>query len=111
MTIRAHFDGRTWVPDEPLNLPMDCQVELEVRRVVEQKGEVTTPLQELVARWAEIPDNPDWPADGAMQLNAYVLAGVPWVIQLEQSGSTGFSSSHFGRRTALRRSLCVPRPK
>jgi hypothetical protein len=76
MTIRAHFDGRTLVPDEPLDLPMDCRVELEVRRVVEPSAGVKTPLQELAARLAEIPDNPDWPADGAMQHDHY-LYGTP----------------------------------
>lgn len=71
MTIRARFDGRTLVPDEPLDLPMDSRVELEVRRVVEPCAGVRTPLQELAARLAEIPDNPDWPADGETVHNAF----------------------------------------
>jgi hypothetical protein len=76
MTIRAHFDGRTLVPDELLDLPMDCRVELEVRRIVEPSAGVATPLQEFAARLAEIPDNPDSPADGAMQHDHY-LYGTP----------------------------------
>lgn len=76
MTIRARFDGRVLVPDEPLELPLNCRVELEVRRVVEPSAGVPTPLQELAARLAEIPDNPDWPADGAMQHDHYIY-GTP----------------------------------
>lgn len=33
ITIRGHFDGRAIVPDEPLDLPADQQVEIEVRLV------------------------------------------------------------------------------
>ena len=31
MTIRAHFDGRVIIPDEPVELPVDQPLELEVR--------------------------------------------------------------------------------
>jgi hypothetical protein len=30
MTIRAHFDGKVLVPDEPLELPVDQPLEIEV---------------------------------------------------------------------------------
>ena len=32
MTIRAHFNGTVIVPDEPLDLPVDAVLELEVKR-------------------------------------------------------------------------------
>ena len=32
MTIRAHFNGTVFVPDEPVNLPADTALELEVKR-------------------------------------------------------------------------------
>jgi hypothetical protein len=30
MTIRAHFDGKVIVPDEPLELPVDQPLQIEV---------------------------------------------------------------------------------
>jgi hypothetical protein len=32
VTIRAHFNGTVLVPDEPLDLPLDTVLELEVKR-------------------------------------------------------------------------------
>jgi hypothetical protein len=31
MTLRAHFDGKVIVPDEPLDLPANSSLEIEVR--------------------------------------------------------------------------------
>jgi len=31
MTLRAHFDGKVIVPDEPVDLPVDAPLEVEVR--------------------------------------------------------------------------------
>lgn len=31
--LHAHFDGRVLIPDEPVDLPRDCTLELEVRKV------------------------------------------------------------------------------
>jgi hypothetical protein len=31
MTLRAHFDGKVIVPDEPVDLPTDSSLEIEVR--------------------------------------------------------------------------------
>ena len=31
MTIRAHFDGSVIVPDEPLNLPVDAALAVDIR--------------------------------------------------------------------------------
>jgi hypothetical protein len=33
MTLKAHFDGRVFVPDQPVNMATDCAVELEVHEV------------------------------------------------------------------------------
>ncbi len=30
MTIKAHFDGKVIVPDEPVNLPKDQQLEISI---------------------------------------------------------------------------------
>jgi hypothetical protein len=32
-TVRAHFDGRVLVPDEPVDLPKDEPLELHVRKI------------------------------------------------------------------------------
>lgn len=32
MTIRAHFDGTVIVPDEPVDLPVNESLELEIKR-------------------------------------------------------------------------------
>ena len=40
MTIRAHFDGKVFIPDQPVHLARDQSVELEVR---ESKEETPTP--------------------------------------------------------------------
>ncbi|MBI2843750.1 MAG: hypothetical protein HYX78_10155 [Armatimonadetes bacterium] len=32
IVIRAHFDGRVIVPDEPVDLPVNQPIELEVRQ-------------------------------------------------------------------------------
>jgi hypothetical protein len=31
MTVRAHFDGRVIVPDEPVDLPVDIPLDLEIK--------------------------------------------------------------------------------
>ena len=37
MTLRAHFDGKVIVPDEPLDLPVDSAVEIVVKCVPPEK--------------------------------------------------------------------------
>jgi hypothetical protein len=37
-TIRAHFDGRVFVPEEPVHLPASQSVELTVRKVEASKS-------------------------------------------------------------------------
>ena len=79
--LKAHFDGKVLVPDEPVNLPKDCALEVRVQRVQPAKpapklapGE--TPLMRLLKVLKELPDNPDWPPDGAAQHDHY-LYGLP----------------------------------
>ena len=33
--LRAHFDGRVLIPDEPVDLPQNCALHLEVRPLSE----------------------------------------------------------------------------
>ena len=75
MTIRAHFDGKTLVPDEPVNLPINCPMEVEVK-VLSPGSPAQRPLKSLAATLNDLPANPDWPADGAAQHDHY-LYGTP----------------------------------
>ncbi|MEK7676818.1 MAG: hypothetical protein AAB676_13380 [Verrucomicrobiota bacterium] len=77
-TLTAHFDGKVLIPDEPVNLPVDCALEVRVqplKKRVELSGE-DRPLMKLVKLLEELPDNPDAPTDGAAQHDHY-LYGLP----------------------------------
>ncbi len=98
-TFKAHFDGKVLVPDEPVDLPVDCAltVRVEVMEPTEAKTgsleslvelakqfPVTSwpansddpPLMKLAKALEAIPANPDWPTDGAAQHDHY-LYGLP----------------------------------
>ena len=71
-SIRAHFDGKVFVPDEPVLLPPDAAVRL----LVAPDADGDRPLLELARLAAQFPDDPDWPADGAAEIDHY-LYGTP----------------------------------
>ena len=74
MTVTAHFNGRVFVPDEPVDLPVGSRV-----RVTPEPAETPTehhPLAALAAALAGLPADPNWPADGATQIDHY-LYGTP----------------------------------
>jgi len=75
MTLRVHFDGKVLVPDEPVDLPVNCALEAQVKPVESDRLE-ERPLMKLVKLLEELPDNPDWPSDGAAQHDHY-LYGLP----------------------------------
>jgi hypothetical protein len=63
MTIKARFDGKVLVPDEPLDLTKDERVEVDVRRLQPRQ---TTPMTagelatgEWVGGWADRDDITD----------------------------------------------------
>jgi hypothetical protein len=74
MTLRAHFDGKVLVPDEPVNLPVNCALEVQVTSV----GPPSTAGKSLVRLLALARRFPvtDRPADGAAQHDHY-LYGLP----------------------------------
>ncbi len=73
MTIlKAHFDGKVLVPDEPLDLPINCALEVQVRPV-EQSARRKTPLQQLAEALKELPTDINAPADGAAQHDHYLF--------------------------------------
>jgi hypothetical protein len=45
MTIRAHFNGTVIVPDQPLDLPVDAALEVEVKRTNGFSPEVAAAME------------------------------------------------------------------
>lgn len=70
--IKAHFDGRVLVPDEPLNLPVNRALTVYVDSI-ETDDAV---LGELAAALDRMPDHPGTPTDLAAQHDHY-LHGLP----------------------------------
>jgi hypothetical protein len=76
--LKAHFDGKVLIPDEPVELPVGCALEVHVQPVAGQPS-VSAPgshLLELIQILKELPDDPHTPADGASQHDHY-LYGLP----------------------------------
>jgi hypothetical protein len=76
IVLKAHFDGKVLVPDEPVDLPRDCALEVHVSVVRREVVAPGRPLAQLAQIAQELPDNPDWPPDGASQHDHY-LYGLP----------------------------------
>lgn len=76
--VKAHFDGKVLVPDEPVKLPVNCTLELHIQPVEKQLPTPADgkPLMKLLKALETLPGNPDWPADGAAQHDHY-LYGLP----------------------------------
>lgn len=75
MTIlRARFDGRVLIPEEPIDLPTECMLELHVEPITGEKPK--TALQRLAEKLAQYPSDPDSPGDAAAQHDHY-LYGTP----------------------------------
>jgi hypothetical protein len=72
MTVTAHFDGRVFVPDGPVDLPVGHRV----RVTSDPADRLAPPLADLVAALERLPANPDWPADGAAEHDHH-LYGTP----------------------------------
>ena len=70
--IRAHFDGKVFVPDEPV----DCAKGQPVQLVVMQDDNGERPLMDLAQIADAFPIDPAWPADGAAEVEHY-LYGTP----------------------------------
>jgi len=73
ISIRAHFDGKVFVPDEPVSLPTDESVTLHIEaRSPKPKKEVSA------LQWIEdhAIDSPDLPSDLSTELDHY-LYGLP----------------------------------
>ncbi|MBI4324749.1 MAG: hypothetical protein HY674_05740 [Chloroflexi bacterium] len=77
-TLTAHFDGKVLIPDEPVNLPVHCALEVRVQPLKKRVplAAEDRPLMKLVKLLEELPDNADAPTDGAAQHDHY-LYGLP----------------------------------
>lgn len=71
LTIKARFDGKVFIPDEPVNLPAGSEIEISIAA---PNGAST--LAGLVEIGKAYPDNPDSPTDLAAQHDHY-LYGTP----------------------------------
>jgi len=76
--LKAHFDGKVLVPDEPVKLPVNRPLELHIQPVGPDVPSAANgkPLLKLLQALERLPANPDWPADGAAQHDHY-LYGLP----------------------------------
>ncbi len=70
--IRAHFDGKVFVPEEPVNCPTDTPLRL----LLLDADDGSRPLADLARLADSFPSDPDWPADGAAEHDHY-LYGTP----------------------------------
>jgi hypothetical protein len=72
--LTAHFDGKVLIPDEPVKLPMNCALKVQVEPIREASS-ADKPLQRLVELAKRFPVS-GGPPDGAAQHDHY-LYGLP----------------------------------
>ena len=79
-SLRAHFDGKVLVLDEPADLPTGTPLKVEVTLDSEAASSEPQPRRGILADladWAEsLPIDPDSPGDRAAQHDHY-LYGTP----------------------------------
>jgi hypothetical protein len=78
-TIRAHFDGSVFIPDEPVNLPSGTEVHVFATGSLQMKlndPPVRAPLADLIKLMESIPDDSSLPPDCSMNFDHY-LYGHP----------------------------------
>ena len=76
--LRVRFDGHVLIPEQPVNLPENCALDVEITVPLEssKKTPARPALEELAEIAAAFPENPDAQPDGAAQHDHY-LYGVP----------------------------------
>lgn len=55
--LKAHFDGKALILDEPVNLPLNCALEIEVSAAQNKSA----PLAELARALEKLPTDEEWP--------------------------------------------------
>jgi hypothetical protein len=80
MSVDARFDGKVFVPDGPVDLPIGQKVRVEIEPEIEKRDPDSQThlmsLERLLAKLEQLPENSEWPADGAAQHDHY-LYGTP----------------------------------
>ena len=75
ITVKARFDGRVFIPQEPVDLPAETVLEIAFAAPT-ARGSAPAPLAPLAEIAYLFPANPDLPADFADQHDHY-LYGTP----------------------------------
>ncbi len=75
ITLKARFDGRVFIPQEPVDLPAGCELEISIPSAPAKPSPQAT-LVHLAAIAEQFPANPDLPTDLAAQHDHY-LYGTP----------------------------------
>ena len=75
ITVRARFDGKVFIPEEPVDLPVGYTLEIPIVPPP-ARADSKPALVALMELLEQFPANPDWPADGAAQHDHY-LYGTP----------------------------------
>ena len=75
MIVKARFDGRVFVPEQPVDLPVGTVVEIPINPTsdAQEVPNLLTQIAEIAERY---PENPDLPEDYAAQIDHY-LYGTP----------------------------------
>lgn len=74
MILKVRFDGKVFVPDQPVDLPAGSMGEVSVQ--LERKNQAKRSRVRLSEIADQFPADPDLPIDGAEQLDHY-LYGTP----------------------------------
>jgi hypothetical protein len=75
ITVKARFDGRVFIPEQPVDLPAETVVEIIITPP-DTKSSARAPLADLAELMKQFPADPDMPADAAAQHDHY-LYGTP----------------------------------
>ena len=72
ITLKARFDGRVFIPQEPVDLPVNCELEIAFARPLSVESTSTSTLLRLAEIANEFPVNLDLPTDLAVQHDHYL---------------------------------------
>ena len=75
ITVKARFDGRVFIPEEPVDLPAETVLEIAFAAPTSRES-APAPLAALAEIAYLFPANPDLPTDLAAQHDHY-LYGTP----------------------------------
>ena len=70
-TLIAHFDGKVIVPDEPVELPTGCPLEIRIETAGTRSARPGS-LTRLAERAGKIAANPAAPTDASVQHDHYL---------------------------------------